>query len=104
MADPNKAPRFTTGDLVSIATSLLLAGVVWGASDQRLQAIEEEQAAMRPKVELVPVLVQRQDDAERRAAETRLEIKDALREIREDVRAIRANVDANDTVSARRRP
>jgi hypothetical protein len=104
VADPDKAPRFTTGDLVSIATSLLLAGVVWGASDQRLQAIEEEQARMRPTVELVPVLVQRQNEADRRAAETRLEIKESLREIREDVRAIRANVDPHEATPPRRRP
>ena len=104
MSDVGKAPRFTTGDLVSIATSLLLAGVVWGASSQRLNAIEDEQRDMRVKVDQVPVLMQRQDEAERRAAETRQEIKDALREIREDVRAIRANVDTHETAAPRRRP
>lgn len=103
MADP-KPPRFTTGDLVSIATSLMLAGVVWGASSQRLSAIEDEQRDMRVKVDQVPVLMQRQDEAERRAAETRQEIKDALREIREDVRAIRANVDTHESTAPRRRP
>ena len=103
MLEP-KPSRFTTGDVVSITTSLLLAGGVWGASSQRLEAIEDEQKDMRPKVDLVPVLVQRQDEAERRAADTRAEIKESLREIREDVRAIRANVDNHEPTAPRRRP
>jgi uncharacterized protein involved in exopolysaccharide biosynthesis len=103
VSDP-KPSRFSVGDVVSIATSLLLAGVVWGASSQRLSAIEDEQRDMRAKVDLVPVLAQRQDEAERRAAENRTEIKEALREIREDVRAIRANVDNHESTAPRRRP
>lgn len=94
MAD-EKQPRFSSGDWIALCGGLLGVAVSWGVSSQRITQTEAAIAAMQPKVEKVAVLEQMLTAQELRHTELRGEIKDALAEIRQDVRAIRDKVGAD---------
>lgn len=90
-----KQPRFSSGDWIALCGGLLGVAVSWGVSSQRITQTEAAIAAMQPKVEQVAVLEQKVMAQELRYTELRGEIKDALAEIRHDVRAIRDKVGAD---------